>query len=319
MSSRPSNESALPTSVPDAPDVLYTTGGSLLVVADSAAGSARLNAAAVAAGLPVFASVGIDDALGQLARRPRWVILEVEESPKTPAATAVLESLLDCIAADTAAGRYTAVLSTPMELVDLVARRASNPRVGQLANATQPDRVSALIEADRLGRSQVRERASEGAEAMRLRPLTDEVERMVGALAQLTAGATAVAPAQPALPDAPADADSLDAAELRRIVRARRLRARHFDAALFADPAWDMLLDLTAARIEDKPVAVSSLCIAAAVPATTALRWIRMLTDAGLFVRHADPTDGRRVFVGLSDDAATGMRNYLAELRREAA
>ncbi len=46
-------------------------------------------------------------------------------------------------------------------------------------------------------------------------------------------------------------------------------------------------------------VAVSSLCIAAAVPATTALRWIKALTDRGLFVRAADPQDGRRVYIEL--------------------
>jgi hypothetical protein len=53
-----------------------------------------------------------------------------------------------------------------------------------------------------------------------------------------------------------------------------RLRSQHFVPALFADPAWDILLDLAAARIDGRMVAVSSLCIAAAVPATTALRWI---------------------------------------------
>ena len=41
---------------------------------------------------------------------------------------------------------------------------------------------------------------------------------------------------------------------MRRIIRQRQLRARFFDGDLFADPAWDMLLDLTAARIEMKRV-----------------------------------------------------------------
>jgi predicted transcriptional regulator len=63
---------------------------------------------------------------------------------------------------------------------------------------------------------------------------------------------------------------------------------------LFADPAWDMLLDLLQAEIAQHRVPVSSLCIAAAVPATTALRWIKTMTDVGLFKRRADPHDGRR-------------------------
>src|SRR3546814_1843272 len=43
-----------------------------------------------------------------------------------------------------------------------------------------------------------------------------------------------------------------------------------------SDPAWDMLLDLyLAAERNTRPVSISSLCIASAVPATTALRWIK--------------------------------------------
>jgi DNA-binding MarR family transcriptional regulator len=83
-----------------------------------------------------------------------------------------------------------------------------------------------------------------------------------------------------------------------------------------ADPAFDMLLDLYAARLEGSRVAVSSLCIAAAVPATTALRWIKALTDQGLFVRRADPQDGRRVYIALSDQAAEAMGRYLSAVQR---
>ena len=69
---------------------------------------------------------------------------------------------------------------------------------------------------------------------------------------------------------------------VRRIIRQRQLRARFFEGDLFADPAWDMLLDLTAARAEHTRVSITSLCIASGVPPTTALRWIGQMTDAGL-------------------------------------
>ena len=75
-----------------------------------------------------------------------------------------------------------------------------------------------------------------------------------------------------------------------------------------------MLLDLLQAELAQHRVPVSSLCIAAAVPATTALRWIKSMTDAGLFLRRADPHDGRRVFVELSPGASEGMRRYFGEL-----
>jgi DNA-binding MarR family transcriptional regulator len=101
------------------------------------------------------------------------------------------------------------------------------------------------------------------------------------------------------------------------ILRARRLRDKFFDRHLnlFADPAWDMLLDLMAHRLAGQRVAVSSLCIAAHVPATTALRWIKLLTAHGLLVRVADPQDGRRVFIELSDYAAAQLSAYLKALR----
>ena len=38
------------------------------------------------------------------------------------------------------------------------------------------------------------------------------------------------------------------------------------------------------------------------------------MTDAGLFKRRADPHDGRRVFVELSQQASVAMRRYFAEV-----
>ena len=101
---------------------------------------------------------------------------------------------------------------------------------------------------------------------------------------------------------------------VRGMLRQRRMREQYFPADLFADPAWDMLLDLYAARLERQPVSVSSLCIAAAVPATTALRWIKTMTDAGLFVRDADPHDGRRIFIALAEGACDALARYFEAL-----
>ena len=102
---------------------------------------------------------------------------------------------------------------------------------------------------------------------------------------------------------------------MREAIRARRLRTRFFEEDLFADPAWDVLLDLLQAEIAELRVPVSSLCIAAAaVPATTALRWLTTMTDKGIFLRRADPHDGRRVFVELAPEASIAMRRYFAEV-----
>ena len=101
---------------------------------------------------------------------------------------------------------------------------------------------------------------------------------------------------------------------VRKIIRQRQMRARFFQSDLFADPAWDMLLDLTAARVELKRVSVTSLCLASGVPPTTALRWISQMTELGLFCRAEDDTDRRRAFVTLSDKACEAMANYFAEV-----
>jgi len=107
----------------------------------------------------------------------------------------------------------------------------------------------------------------------------------------------------------------IDAEQVRAVLRARRLRDQILSPDLFADPAWDILLDLMASHLEGVKVSVSSLCIAAAVPPTTALRWIRQLTESGLLVRHADPADGRRIFIALSTEGVDAVTRWFAESR----
>jgi DNA-binding MarR family transcriptional regulator len=103
--------------------------------------------------------------------------------------------------------------------------------------------------------------------------------------------------------------------DVRAIIKLRRLRDRYFQPDLFADPGWDIMLDLYAARQEGKQVSVSSLCIAAAVPPTTALRWITNMTAAGLLVRVQDPDAARRVFIELSAEARDQLDAYFAAAR----
>lgn len=82
-------------------------------------------------------------------------------------------------------------------------------------------------------------------------------------------------------------------------------------AGLFADPAWDMLLDLFAASAEGVRVSVSSACIASGVATSTALRWINELELGGLVTRRPDPLDGRRTFVEISPGAADAVGRWL--------
>lgn len=83
-------------------------------------------------------------------------------------------------------------------------------------------------------------------------------------------------------------------------INARRRRDAVFGADLFADPAWDMLLDLYVNHCRGQRISISGLCLATAAPSSTALRWIGVLEKRGLITREADPTDRRRSFVSLT-------------------
>jgi DNA-binding MarR family transcriptional regulator len=103
------------------------------------------------------------------------------------------------------------------------------------------------------------------------------------------------------------------AAAVRNMLKLRRKRENYFDKNLFADPAWDILLDLYASQLEGRKVSVSSLCIAASVPPTTGLRWISAMTEDGLLVREHDPDDARRVFIQLASATHESLRAYFID------
>lgn len=99
----------------------------------------------------------------------------------------------------------------------------------------------------------------------------------------------------------------LRAGGFRQLIRMRALREQHFGPGLFADPVWDILLELAASRLEGRPVPISALSAAVAIPATTVLRWVSILVDRNLVERAPDPGDRRRVFVRLSEEGARRM------------
>lgn len=157
------------------------------------------------------------------------------------------------------------------------------------------------------------------ADMVRMRRFQEEVARIAESLARLSRADMGEVPAlvrNDSIAFRPTDDEAPSAQEIRRVIRARRMRADYFQAELFADPAWDMLLDLFASELEHRQVSVSSLCIAAAVPPTTALRWIGTMNESGLFERRADTNDRRRAYIGLTDRARDGMLRYVNAVKR---
>ena len=209
-----------------------------------------------------------------------------------------------------------AVVSMSAALIDAVAARLNEPGVELIVDADEGARAAALAVALASGAAPL---ALSDVASDQKRGSPSPIERR-GQPHRVDPGATFVWPggSRTVEPGPATDAPEVSIEQIRSVIRARRLRGRYFSDELFADPAWDMLLDLLQAEIAQLRVPVSSLCIAAAVPATTALRWLKSMTDEGIFVRRADPHDGRRVFVELSPQASGAMRRYFAEVGKVA-
>ena len=124
---------------------------------------------------------------------------------------------------------------------------------------------------------------------------------------------------QPVVSSAP-PGDTVSEDELvqlaRRISYWRRKRDAMFDPVIFADPEWDILLDLFAESGSGRRVSMSGLCIAAAVPTTTAVRCINMMVDRGVLAKSRDMNDGRRMLIELTEETRAKMRVWLSAVAR---
>ncbi|MGN3973813.1 winged helix DNA-binding protein [Tsuneonella sp. SYSU-LHT278] len=223
------------------------------------------------------------------------------------------------------------VVSTTMSALEAVFFCLERCNADIVVEPTRGERVIALARAlPKIPRMAVRELDAQDRDT--LHRLTEQVAQIAAQIDRLSAGEPRafrlespvddfhgdegggaerklIRPPRPPLPDPRL---------VRKIIRQRQLRAEFLGPELFADPAWDILLDLTAARAEHVRVSVTSLCIASGVPPTTALRWIAQMTDAGLLERVEDETDRRRAFIELSDKAADAMARYFHELGKDA-
>jgi hypothetical protein len=124
--------------------------------------------------------------------------------------------------------------------------------------------------------------------------------------------------APPAESDAPASTAPVDlGAFARHLYEERRLRDEALGADLFADPMWDLMLDLYAAAAEGTRVSVSHACVASRAPSSSALRYIKEMTTKGLVVRDDCRTDARKVYVRLSDKTRAAMGDLLSRMMRD--
>lgn len=288
-----------------------------LVIADSAGATAEALEALGLAGCKARKPISFAEAAADLSNYDGLDLILVEAAAAAETLLEIVLARVDTMTRERGLGIVATVLP---EQIDVAAAQLLGPHSQILCNPVRAERISAIAGARWHARG-VMDDVNREAESIRLRRLNEEVARIAETLARLTRSDD---PEPRAVrdrgsgyrgPDSGPPVE-ISATEIRAVIRARRMRAQYFADELFADPAWDMLLDLFAAQLERRQVSVSSLCIAAAVPPTTALRWIGTLHEAGLFERQADPADRRRAYIGLSAKGLEGMRNYASAVKR---
>ena len=283
------------------PNLSYSDAPPVLIAGSSERAVARAKSTVGAFGVRIGNAAPLAEAAARLRQQGSasavWVELDQVEVSE------ILDQLIRQLNSDVQARRYGAVVSAPKELIDPLAAMLEDD-VELLIAADEAERASALALA--LARRGNKERYSDVAadrNAERLRQLSDEVGRIAATLARLSAGPSTVP-----LPVEAAPATDLPPLSADTIAPSSALggcAARYFAEELFADPAWDMLLDLLQAEISQHRGAglepVHSRRRAGDDRASLA-------QDAGraraYSIRRADPHDGRRVFVELAPAAS---------------
>jgi hypothetical protein len=295
-------------------DFSYADNPPVLIAATSDAALMRARLTIEAAGRRIGDATSLGSACERIERQIAvsaiWIELDRDGGGE-------MDQVLECVGAKAAKRRLAVVVSTTSEQLDAVCARV-NDAIELVVDADDSERAAALaIAAARVRMGGRLSDVASDRNAERLRQLSDEVSRIAATLARLSSNPPIAAPRPEFVTKG--EVPQVSAETVRTVIRARRLRSRYFPEHLFADPAWDMMLDLLQAEIAQLRVPVSSLCIAAAVPATTALRWLKTMVQEGLFLRRADPHDGRRVFVELAPDTSDALRRYFSEVGNPAA
>jgi hypothetical protein len=224
----------------------------VLAIGSSDEAMARARQTVAASQLRLADCVSIADGPARIEDQSRASALWIELDHDGDSSS--LDRLLDTVSREAEGGRFPAVVAAPIELLDPLAAQLSHS-VQLVIDGSDADRATALALALATARDPARlSDVASDRNTARLRQLSDEVSRIASTLARISAEAPAPAPelqkpAEGDVPDVPVET-------IRTVIRARRLRTRFFADDLFADPAWDMLLDLLQAEIAQLRVPV---------------------------------------------------------------
>ena len=99
----------------------------------------------------------------------------------------------------------------------------------------------------------------------------------------------------------------------RVILEDRKRRGRIFNAGMFGEPAWELLLNLYVMDKDGPRLTIGRLIDSTKCAQTTALRWLQYLEDQDLIERQEHPGDARTAFVSLTKKARDALDHYLSQ------
>ncbi len=98
------------------------------------------------------------------------------------------------------------------------------------------------------------------------------------------------------------------------LLAGRRSRSTLLSGLRFAEPLWDMILEMYVAAAEGKHFKVLKLCAVSGGSVTTALRYLKQLEEEGYMVRQADEYDTRSLIVVMQPSLQKAVDEWLDRL-----
>jgi len=98
------------------------------------------------------------------------------------------------------------------------------------------------------------------------------------------------------------------------LLAGRRSRSSLLKGLRFAEPLWDMILEIYVAAAGGRHFNVLKLCALSGGSVTTALRYIKQLESNGYLSRQADATDARSFIVVMQPALRSAVERWLDQL-----
>jgi DNA-binding MarR family transcriptional regulator len=91
------------------------------------------------------------------------------------------------------------------------------------------------------------------------------------------------------------------------LLSVRRGREDLFGRHLFSDPAWDIILELYAAKLANRRMSSSEVAQAIGAPKSVIARWLTALADAGVVMSDGDQDEMEELAFRLTDEGAAKL------------